>query len=49
MKFSDATCVFLLLVIWAQNFQMLQTVNATMQRLPRVSCARPAVPRNESK
>lgn len=49
MKFSDMTCVFLLLVIWAQNFQMLQTVNTTMQRLPRVSCSRPAAQRNESK
>lgn len=49
MKFSDMTCVFLLLVIWAQNFQMLQTVNTTLQRMPRVSCARPATPRNENK
>jgi len=49
MKFSDMTCVFLLLVIWGQNFQMLQTVNTTMLRLPRVSCARPAAPRNETK
>lgn len=49
MKFSDMTCVFLLLVIWAQNFQMLQTVNASLQRIPRVSCARPAAQRNEIK
>lgn len=48
MKFSDMTCVFLLLVIWGQNFQTLQQVNASLQRLPRVSCSRPAM-RSETK
>jgi len=42
MKFSDMTCVFLLLIIWGQNFQQLQQVNASLQRIPRVNCARPA-------
>lgn len=48
MKFSEMTCVFLLLIIWGQNFQTLQQVNASLQRIPRVSCARPAL-RSESK
>lgn len=48
MKFSDMTCVFLLLIIWGQNFQQLQQVNASLQRIPRVNCARPAA-RSETK
>lgn len=40
MKFSDMTCVFLLLIIWAQNFQQMQQTNTTLQRVARTSCTR---------